>query len=160
MIAIMAILVAVLAPQFLKYVERSRNSADIANAKEITNAISAYAADVQSEYTFPEDAKYTIEVVAKTSSGTDTLIVTDSAKKDTTNYSAPIEDALFQAGLVSTAATKKDEVKYSSLYCKSKQTWTAYTITVEVKSGGAITFTYSATGDSKSVFANSFQGGS
>lgn len=44
-IAIMAILVGVLAPQFIKYVESSRQSTDIQNASEIRAAIEAYVAE-------------------------------------------------------------------------------------------------------------------
>ena len=61
-IAIMAILVAILAPQFLKYVERSRNTADIANAREISNAIIAYIADSEAENNTIEDGGTTVTV--------------------------------------------------------------------------------------------------
>ena len=44
-IAIMAILVGVLAPQFIKYVERSRCSTDMQNVESYKNAIEAYVAD-------------------------------------------------------------------------------------------------------------------
>ena len=44
-IAIMAILVGVLAPQFIKYVESSRQSTDIQNASELRAAIEAYVAE-------------------------------------------------------------------------------------------------------------------
>ncbi len=44
-IAIMAILLVVLAPQYLRYVERSRNSTDLQNAAEIVTALQIYAAD-------------------------------------------------------------------------------------------------------------------
>ncbi len=44
-IAIMAVLVGVLAPQFLKYVEQSRRSTDIQNAENIKTAILADIAD-------------------------------------------------------------------------------------------------------------------
>ena len=44
-IAIMAILVGVLAPTFIKYVEQSRRSTDITNAEEIRTAIEADLAD-------------------------------------------------------------------------------------------------------------------
>jgi type IV pilus assembly protein PilA len=44
-IAIMAILVGVLAPQFIKYVEQSRRSTDIQSATEIREAILADIAD-------------------------------------------------------------------------------------------------------------------
>ncbi len=46
-IAIMAILVGVLAPQFIKYVESSRQSTDIQNASEIRAAVEAYVAEKQ-----------------------------------------------------------------------------------------------------------------
>lgn len=44
-IAIMAVLVGVLAPQFLKYVERSRKSTDVQNVASIITAVQTYAAD-------------------------------------------------------------------------------------------------------------------
>lgn len=44
-IAIMAVLVGVLAPQFIKYVERSRQSTDLQNVEELKNAIEVEAAD-------------------------------------------------------------------------------------------------------------------
>lgn len=44
-IAIMAVLVGVLAPQFLKYVERSRKATDVDNIQSVITAIQVYAAD-------------------------------------------------------------------------------------------------------------------
>ncbi len=44
-IAIMAILVGVLAPQFIKYVERSRQAADMQTIQELRTAIEVKAAD-------------------------------------------------------------------------------------------------------------------
>lgn len=44
-IAIMAVLVGVIAPQFLGYVEKSRRSADITNAQVIASAVQADVAD-------------------------------------------------------------------------------------------------------------------
>ena len=44
-IAIMAILVGVLAPQFIKYVERSRMSTDMQNVESYKTALEAYVAD-------------------------------------------------------------------------------------------------------------------
>lgn len=44
-IAIMAVLIGVLAPQYLKYVERSRESADLDNYEIIINAIEIYNSD-------------------------------------------------------------------------------------------------------------------
>ena len=58
-VAIMAILVGLLAPQYLKYVEKSRKSADASNINEMVNAIQVYAADSDNE--LPADT-YTITV--------------------------------------------------------------------------------------------------
>ena len=44
-IAIMAVLIGVLAPQFLKYVEKSRQSTDVQNVQELKTAIEVYVAD-------------------------------------------------------------------------------------------------------------------
>ncbi|MBR5359542.1 MAG: prepilin-type N-terminal cleavage/methylation domain-containing protein [Lachnospiraceae bacterium] len=44
-IAIMAILIAVLAPQYIKYVEKSRRSADLDNYQAIINAVQTAFAD-------------------------------------------------------------------------------------------------------------------
>ena len=44
-IAIMAVLVGVLAPQFIKYVDKSRASTDIQNLQEIKSAVETYYAD-------------------------------------------------------------------------------------------------------------------
>lgn len=44
-IAIMAILAGILAPQFVKYVNRGKESTDIQNAQQIASAIAVYYAD-------------------------------------------------------------------------------------------------------------------
>ena len=44
-IAIMAVLVGVLAPQFIKYVEKSRISTDIQNMAQIKTAVETYCAE-------------------------------------------------------------------------------------------------------------------
>lgn len=44
-IAIMAVLVGVLAPQFIKYVEKSRESTDIQNVDTIRSVVEAYYSD-------------------------------------------------------------------------------------------------------------------
>lgn len=46
-IAIMAVLVGILAPQYLKYVRKSRVSIDITNADEIAHAVNAAISDEQ-----------------------------------------------------------------------------------------------------------------
>ena len=46
-IAIMAVLVGVLAPQYIKYVEKSRVSADAQQVEEFTGAMTVLASDVR-----------------------------------------------------------------------------------------------------------------
>ncbi len=48
-IAIMAVLVGILAPQFIKYVDKSRASTDMQNLQEIKAAVETYFADTESD---------------------------------------------------------------------------------------------------------------
>ncbi len=48
-IAIMAVLVGVLAPQLMKYVEKSREATDIQNCDSIASALKAYYADKEDQ---------------------------------------------------------------------------------------------------------------
>lgn len=44
-IAIMAVLIGVLAPQFIKFVEKSRESTDLQNVEEVKTAVETYVSD-------------------------------------------------------------------------------------------------------------------
>ncbi|MDD7333085.1 MAG: prepilin-type N-terminal cleavage/methylation domain-containing protein [Lachnospiraceae bacterium] len=72
-IAIMAVLVGVLAPQFIRYVEKSRESTDIQNIQQIMTAVETYYADDETgsvNYTITlTSTKTTTTDVALTSSG-------------------------------------------------------------------------------------------
>lgn len=74
-IAIMAVLVGVLAPAYLKYVEKSRKSADISGVSDIITSASTVAADVEYEVA----AGDTFNLSAAT--GTITMTVTTSDTK-------------------------------------------------------------------------------
>ena len=118
-IAIMAVLVAVLAPQFLKYVEKSRNSTDAQNATAIVSALQTYYVD--------PDAT---GIPAEGKTGTITVNATNTtADADATTF---MTNAFKAAGLLTTTT------------CKSKQTWQEYTITYTV-TDGTIAFTYGGT---------------
>jgi len=81
-IAIMAVLIGVLAPQYIKYVERSRESADLDNYQTIINALQVNAADTDPSavaltagtITF---AKNTVPVFATTNA--DTIMASQGA---------------------------------------------------------------------------------
>lgn len=114
-VAIMAVLIGVLAPQYLKYVEKSRESADLDSYETIVSAIEIYAAD-------PAHVTWTDGTVKCTTSAV--IEATGSAK-----------DALVDAGIVDATSGK------GTLKMKSKKYGTA---TVNVKKStttGYIEFT-------------------
>lgn len=119
-IAIMAVLIVVLAPQYLKYVERSRNSTDLQNATEIVTALQVYGSDPEATESIP---------------ATGFSITISNADVALTGFA---KAALVDAGLADSAGNL-------SIRCQSKNLWTSYTITATPDNGG-LKFTYSATG--------------
>ena len=92
-IAIMAILVGVLAPQFIKYVEQSRESSDLQSIEEVKTAIDTVVADYgctssatvstsgrNISYTLPADA--TVSDLSGYGVGTSGAIGTKTAMTD------------------------------------------------------------------------------
>ena len=81
-IAIMAVLIGVLAPQYLKYVEKSRKSADEDNFQQIISAVQVYYSDP--DHSLPAvtaDTNYDITINANGAvSAVDSII--DTACKD------------------------------------------------------------------------------
>ena len=68
-IAIMAILVGALAPQYMKFVERSRKSTDVQNVAAIKSALEVYAADPMVTTNALETGKVTITTTEEAVSG-------------------------------------------------------------------------------------------
>lgn len=125
-IAIMAILIVVLAPQYLKYVERSRNSTDMQNARSLMTAAETWAADPQAGSSFGEAGntfKYKIETKGTTSTITEAT--------GTGVVGTPAADALKKAGL-----------DITKIQCSSKNTWSNYEITGEILPNGAIEWSF------------------
>ena len=117
-IAIMAILIVVLAPQYLKYVERSRNSTDMQTATEFMDACEVWAADPEADKPFQKGDTFNIKV----SSGDDEATITDTANN------------AVAAALDSTGLTKSD------YKCQSRTRWTSLNIYGRVETSGAITW--------------------
>lgn len=85
-IAIMAVLIGVLAPQYLKYVERSRESADLTNYQEILSAMQIYAADPTASAAFATTGEnVTVADGAVTVTGTWTTAAMANAGVDAAN---------------------------------------------------------------------------
>ena len=83
-IAIMAVLVGVLAPQFIKYVEKSRQSTDITNLDSIKQVVESYYADregVPAYIIIKEAAKASgsTEMIFKCYAGADASSATDQS---------------------------------------------------------------------------------
>lgn len=118
-IAIMAILVVVLAPQYLKYVERSRNSTDRDNATAIESALQVWGAETE----MPAGT-----VAYATDAAGTTLTVTQNANIAFNGVNADAaEDALNNAGIALTTN------------CVSQTAWTQYVITITVDANGVVT---------------------
>ncbi len=113
-VAIMAVLIAVLAPQYLKHVETARQSADLDNYQAIISAVQVYYADPT--HTTPAAGDYT---VAFTSTGA----------FDTTNASAKITDALSDSGVNAAGITMKSNAYKTA------------TLKMNVDANGKYTFT-------------------
>lgn len=74
-IAIMAVLIGVLAPQYLKYVEKSRQSADLDNYQAIITAVQVYYSDPSNA--LPAKGAYEVTVSA-TGAVTADSVITDA----------------------------------------------------------------------------------
>ena len=137
-IAIMAVLVVVLAPQYLKYVERSRNSTDLQNATAAVTACQVYAADPEATQTFKTGETFTITV--------------------TRTNPAAVASADNGTKLAAEAALDDAAIKVADLKCKSKTKWTTYTITGTVDTNGSLTFDYSCDGTPTTAFKDAMAG--
>ena len=98
-IAIMAVLVGVLAPQYIKYVEKSRVSADAQQVEEFTGAMTVLASDVDvtldstKTYTVTSDTTGKITISNDLKTIFDSLGSVDTAKNysyKSTSYKAQV----------------------------------------------------------------------
>lgn len=109
-IAIMAVLIGVLAPQYLKYVEKSRRAADLDNFQQIISAVQVYYADP--EHSLPSPGGYKVSVNATTGKVTaDTVVKT----------------------ACSDAGVDVEQITMKSNDCKGKEI--VFTVTAKGKSG-------------------------
>ena len=88
-IAILAVLVRVLAPQYIKYVEKSRVSADAQQVEEFTGAMTVLASDVDVTLTSGETYTVTSDTTGKITISDDlkTILNAQGTVDTTKNYS-------------------------------------------------------------------------
>lgn len=97
-IAIMAVLVGVLAPQFIKYVEKSRQSTDVTNLDSIKTVVETYYADKEGD-----DLPGAVSIRALTSGTTTVYKVYKGADKTAAlNSTTPVTEAVDQGGVTDT----------------------------------------------------------
>ena len=126
-VAILAILVGLLAPQYTKYVEKSRKSADASNLEELVTSVKVAASDNAYDVVQATDTTYTLEM---TSSGT----------KLTDKSGGTVPEGLTNA-LAEYAGNNWEDTTLKS------KGWTDKKISAEIliKSNGSVTVSYSPT---------------
>lgn len=118
-IAIMAVLIGVLAPQYIKYVERSRESADLDNYQLIVDALNINAADTDTSAVKLTAGTITFAINTApvvTNTNANTILTSQSANlasmttKSTKYGSATITISVDSSGIPS-FSTDNDELK-------------------------------------------------
>lgn len=110
-IAIMAVLIAVLAPQYMRFIERGRAASDRDNVKAVQGALEVYYVD-------PTGAALTDGTTVKLSRG---------AAATATGATAAVNEALQTAGLIQTGQTFADLPQLTN-----QETFADATITVSI----------------------------
>lgn len=112
-IAIMVILIAVLAPQYLRYVEKSRVASDQNTIVEYINAMQTIAADP--EISLTEGGDYTVKI-----SSDGKITVGDDLKNALVNYAildqSTLDSSKVQSTSYKSAGTGPDNSVYKLVY--------------------------------------------
>lgn len=111
-IAIMAVLIAVLAPQYMRFIEKGRAASDRDNVKAVQGALEVYYVDPTTDNHL--------------ATGT-TVTMSNSADTTATGATDAVNDALIAAGLIQTGQT------YANLpRLTNQETFPTVTITVTI----------------------------
>lgn len=138
-VAILAILVGILAPQYTKYVEKSRQSADVSNLENIVKGFKVAAADTDYNI-IPDGATSSAVFTIKMNSAGTTVIATGAPTTEKT-----WKDALQEyTGYDFSDGKNVDAIKLKSKKWRTtgETVETAIIATVTVKSDGSVTVDY------------------
>ena len=131
-IAIMAILIVVLAPQYLKYVEKSRVSADQASIQGYIDAMQVIAAD-------PDVSLSGTLTMTKAASGNQVAISGDLQKFiNTSDGEGLMGDAEAQGCKVTSKAYTDAAINIALQYDSSKKVWHVVKVSGDVDVSGKI----------------------
>lgn len=108
-IAIMAILIVVLAPQYLKYVEKSRVSSDQTTIVEFINAMQVLAAD-------PD-----VTLTAPTGGGVSAYTLTSSAGSNAIAVSTDLQSLLVSEGMLDATTAKGGKLQSTAYTAANMQ---------------------------------------
>lgn len=140
-IAILAILVGLLAPQYVKYVEKSRKSTDVSNLESLVEGVKIAAADTDyniavGTYKITMTSNETT-IADETTPATGSLTTIQTALKEYTGKD-------FSNGTCSTLKLKSNRWGDSGI-----------SATIEIKSTGSVTVTYSPSDIETTIDKNS-----
>lgn len=149
-VAILAILVGILAPQYTKYVEKSRQSADVSNLENIVKGFKVAAADTDYNVIPKGQDKTATYTILMTPTATTISASDDAPAKDTgkdNNWVAAIKE---YTGYDFTNADDQKKVTLKSkkwqvgkdIGTAAKSTDNAIAAVVAVKSDGSVTVEY------------------
>lgn len=129
-IAIMAILIAVLAPQYLKYVEKSRVSSDQTTIVEYIDAMQVIAAD-------PDITLGTGPYTLTSAANSDTIAVS-SALATLIQQEGMLDATAAAGGKVQSTAYKNAAMDIQLVYDSSKKVWNVKKVSGTVEVSGKI----------------------
>lgn len=124
-IAIMVVLIAVLAPQYLKYVEKSRVASDQSTVVAYIDAMQVIAADP--EISLTNGGSYTL----KSGANSDDIVVGDDLKALLTSEGM-LDSAAAAGGKLQSTAYKTAEMDIQLKYDSTKKVWNV------IKNGGTV----------------------
>lgn len=124
-IAIMAVLVAVLAPQYMRFIERGRAASDRDNLEAMRSALEVYYVD---------------PISATHLSGGETISVTRAAVSTSGGTAGAVLAAMQEAGLVATGGAVADLP-----HLTNQNTFQSATITVTINANGTASVTVAET---------------
>ena len=136
-VAILAILVGILAPQYTKYVEKSRQSADVNNLENIVEGFKVAAADV--DYNMIPSTAATTFTIAITADGT-TVTADTNAATGSNDWKAALKE---YTGYDFTSGSPNANLKINSSKWATKDGKTkGITASVKIDTNGSVTVTY------------------
>lgn len=139
-VAILAILVGILAPQYTKYVEKSRQSADVSNLENIVEGFKVAAADV--DYDMIPSAEATTFTVVMTADGT---TITADGKQPTTANKTWVEALKEYTGYTFESGKANTNLKLKSSKWEMTDKTKGIGATIKIETTGAVSVTYDPT---------------